>query len=247
MKLFSTPMRRPARLFASVALALCAAPLAAQGLSGQGLLLVQRIDEQLFGVDSISLAVLDRRHVLGNFVQVDLNQPRQSPNPASFVADCAEPLRLARSEVPWSRASVQLQDLRFAPVQLLDGSRFLAEFACAASRQPGRATQIARELFDRGGPSDMRALYCDLQPDGSDQLRPQVELRYSDSQGVVVVNRQWLRSAEVTPTQISFGASARWRIDRSALQARLLTATGELLFVGACSASPRAAAAKDPG
>ena len=216
----------------------------AQGLAGQGLHLVQRVDEVLYGVDSISLAVLDNRHVLGNFVQVDLNQPRQSPNPASFVAECSQPPRLARSAALLTRAQVQLAELRFEAVQVLDGSRFLAEFACAASGQPGRAAQIARELFDRGGPSDMRSLFCDLQPDGSEQLRPQVELRFSEVENVVAVNRQWLRSGQVTPAEISFGAAARWRIDRRAMQARLLTATGEVLFVGACAPRPAAGGSK---
>ncbi len=212
----------------------------APGLAAQGLHLVQRVDEMLYGVDSFSLAVLDRRHVLANHVQVDLNQPRQTPQPASFVVDCGPPLRLARSPVLLTRSQVQLEKLKFEPVQVLDGSRFLAEFACAASGSPGRAAQIARELFDHGGPADQRLLYCDLQPDGSDQTRPLVELRYSDSDQVLSVGRQWLRSGSVTPAEISFGSGVRWHIDRAQPRSRLRTATGELLFEGRCSTTPGA-------
>ena len=227
------------------------------GNSGKGVQLVQRIDDVLYGVDPISLAIVDRRHVTGVLVRVDANRPSPALGYSHFLADCGIPMRFvvlatalspldltpqgasarARVEV----ASAALASEKFARVGMLDGSRSVAEFACSTTQRPARAAQIAHELYERGGPLDMRSALCDLQPDGAFVTREDVEVRFSDSEKVVAVNNQWLSSGTVTDTEISFGrGGARWRVDRNTAEASLVNSAGKTLFAGSCvAAQPR--------
>lgn len=256
----------PVRGVATLALAcLCGTALAqgsppraagAQGVgSGRGPLLLQRIDDVLYGVDPISLAIVDRHHVSGILVRVSASQPSPPIDYSHFVADCQGRKRvamLARAASPLdltsqgasARARVQAAaDVmaggadRFSDSHMLDGTHSLAEFACSATQRPAQAAQIARDLFDNGGPRDMRAALCDLRPDGAYVAREDVTVRFSDSEKVVAVNNQWLSSGRVTDAEISFGSgAAKWRIDRASAEAYLMDSNGALLFAGSCIA-----------
>ncbi len=227
--------------------------------SGKGPLLLQRIDDVLYGVDPISLAVVDRHHVSGILVRVNANQPSPPLNYSHFVADCqvkmqvamlstsASPMDLtpqgasARARVQAAAAVVARAGgesaAKFSPAQVLDGSRALAEFACAASQRPAQAVLLARDVLENGGPWDVRTALCDLQPDGAFVTREDVTVRFSDSEKVVSVNNQWLTSGKVTDSDISFGSgSAKWRIDRVSAEAHLIDSTGKLIFAGSCVA-----------
>lgn len=223
--------------------------------SGKGVQLVQRIDDILVGVDPISLAIIDRRHVSGVAVRVNANQPSPALDYRHFVADCQSPLRLvilstapspldltpqgasARARV--AAAEAVLKTAPFANAAMLDGSRAVAEFACNTTATPARAAQIAKALFEAGGPPDVRTALCDLQPDGAFVTREDVEVRFSDSEKVVAVANQWLTSGRVTDTEISFGSGgSRWRIDRNTADASLIGGDGKILFMGSCIAKP---------
>ena len=223
--------------------------------SGKGVQLVQRIDDTLIGVDPISLAIIDRRHVSGVAVRVNANQPSPALDYKHFVADCQSPVRLvvlataplpmdltpqgasARARV--TAAEAVLKTAPFTNAAMLDGSRAVAEFACTTTATPARAAQIAKELFEKGGPPDMRTALCDLQPDGAFVTREDVEVRFSDSEKVVAVANQWLTSGRVTDAEISFGSGgSRWRIDRNTADASLIGGDGKVLFVGSCIAKP---------
>lgn len=227
--------------------------------SGNGPLLLQRIDDVLYGVDPISLAVVDRQHVSGILVRVNASQPSPPLNYSHFVADCqvkmqvailstsASPMDLtpqgasARARVQAAAAAVTRAGGesagKFSPAQMLDGSRALAEFACAASQRPAQAVLLARNVLENGSPWDVRTALCDLQPDGAFVTREDVTVRFSDSEKVVSVNNQWLTSGKVTDSEISFGSgSAKWRIDRASAEAQLIDSTGKLIFAGSCVA-----------
>ncbi len=220
----------------------------------KGLQLVQRVDNVLFGVDPISLAPLGNRHVSGVLVRVNASQPSPVLGYSHFVADCKKPLRMhivatapspldlapqgASARARYSAATAAIEGGSvFAKAHMLDGSWAVAEFACDSTQRPARTAQIARELFDKGGPSDMRIALCDLQTDGDLQTRQDVEVRFSDAEKVVAVNKQWLSSGRVTDSEISFGSgAARWRIDRAAAEASLVHPGGKVAFVGSCIA-----------
>lgn len=233
-----------------------AAPTSAQS---KAVLLVQRIDDVLYGVDPISLALVDAHHVSGVLVRVNAslsgNVSRPSPplSYSHFVADCRLPLRLATlatASTPFdltpqgasararlASANAALGGSAFIKTNMLDVSRSTAEFACATSQRPARAVQIAKDLFENGGPSDMRTALCDLQPNGANQTREDVSVRFSDSEKVVSVNNQWMGTGTVTDTEISFGSGpARWRIDRNTAEASLVNAAGKVMFMGSCVA-----------
>lgn len=219
--------------------------------SGKGVQLVQRVDDVLYGVDPISLAILSSRYVSGVMVRVNANQPSPVLGYSHFVADCQSPLRFAvvssaQSPVDLTRqgssararydaAKAAVDGATFSKVGMLDGSRSVAEFACNSTQRPARTAQIAQELFEKGGPGDTRTALCDLQPDGAAQVREDVEVRFSDSEKVVSVNNQWLSSGRVTDGEISFGSGgARWRIDRNTAEASLVRPGGKVSFVGSC-------------
>jgi hypothetical protein len=128
----------------------------------------------------------------------------------------------------------QPERLEFSPAQILDGTWFAAEFACEVTRQPGRAARLARELFERGGPPDMQTVFCELQPDGSDQTRPGVEVQLQRIRrcggGQPAVAEFRLGRAE----EVRFGTSSTWHVDRKALHVRRTAPSGEMLFSGAC-------------
>jgi hypothetical protein len=214
--------------------------------------IVQRIDDVLVGVDAVSLAIIDRRHVAGSYFLINLHQPSPVSGTAEFVADCQGPLRLAtlasslpsgalkpETPLPQRRATaLDIASLTFNPVHMLDGSWMVAEFACRSTSQPGRARQIAQELLEKGGPPDMLRLWCDLQADGSTQTRRSAEVRFSATDDAVAVQTQWLSSGFVSDTEVVFGSGAQWIVDRQASRARLLGAGGALLYEGACSSVP---------
>ena len=86
----------------------------------------------------------------------------------------------------------------------------------------------------------MQTMYCDLQPDGSTEVRHGVEVRYSASASAVAVNRQWLSSGSVTDDEVRFGVNSNWRINRKALDIRRSAPSGEMLFSGLCDRRPPA-------
>ncbi|MEO7938905.1 MAG: hypothetical protein ABIR55_09800 [Burkholderiaceae bacterium] len=222
-----------------VAAMACAA--SAQWASNRGYQLLQRVDDVLFGVDNLSLQILDRSHVAGTLLEVNVLKPYPVRSRMAFVADCGTPMRLAIRAGDTSAAPV-LGQLEFADLSWLDGSWAAAEFACESTRQPGRAAQLAREMFEHGGPPDVQVLYCELQPDGSTEVRKDVEVRFSPSANAVSVNRQWLSSGSVTADEVRFGANSIWRINRQALDIRRTAPSGEMLFSGLCERRPSAAA-----
>ena len=225
----------------------------------KAVLLVQRIDDVLYGVDPISLALVDAHHVSGVLVRVSatlsgsVNQPIPPLSYTHFVADCRLPLRLgvlstasspfdltpqgASARARLASATVVLGSSMFVKTKMLDASRSTAEFACATSQRPARAVQIAKDLFENGGPSDMRTALCDLRPNGANQTHEDVSVRFSDSEKVVSVNNQWMSTGTVTDAEISFGSGpARWKIDRDTAEASLVTAAGTVMFMGSCIA-----------
>ena len=240
------------------------APLAAPksgptgAASGKGPLLLQRIDDVLYGVDPISLAIVDRHHVSGILVRVNASQPAAPLDYSHFVADCQGNMRVAKLAATASpmdltaqgasararvlAASAVVTATAEAPVKLatssmLDGSRAFAEFACAASQRPAQAALLAKDVLENGGPHDLRTALCDLQPDGVFVTREDVTVRFSDSEKVVSVNNQWLSSGKVTNAEITFGSgSAKWRIDRNSAEANLVDSTGKVIFSGSCVA-----------
>lgn len=214
-------------------------PLSAWGqwTSNRGYQLLQRVDDVLFGVDNLALVILDRRHVAGTLLRINVFQPSPIRGSTDFVVDCQKPLRFAT--VPaGNRGRPQTERLEFVPAKILDGTWFAAEFACEATRQPARAARLARDLFERGGPEDMQSIYCELQPDGSEQARPGVEIRFSELADAVAVNRQWLSSGTVTQAEVRFGANSTWHVDRQGLNVRRTSAGGEMLFSGSCDHRP---------
>lgn len=211
--------------------------VSAQWVSNRGYLLLQRVDDVLFGVDNLSLVILDRWHVAGTMARVNADRPDPIRGITDFVVDCQKPLRFAaRPAGPQGRGPAGT--LEFAAASVLDGTLFVAEFACESTRQPGRAARLARELFERGGPADTQTVYCEMQPDGSEVTRPGVEVRFSEGANAVAVNRQWLSSGQVTPTTVRFGTRSTWRIDRQALDIRRVAESGEMLFSGTCDRRP---------
>jgi len=209
----------------------------AQWASNRGYQLLQRVDDVLFGVDNLSLVILDRRHVAGTLVRVNVQQPTPVRGNSGFVADCQKPLRFAY--VPGGATGrIVPGQLEFSNANLLDGTLFAAEFACESTRQPGRASRLAKDLFERGGPEDMQTVYCELQPDGREDMRPGVEVRFSETANAVAVNRQWLSSGAVTATEVSFGSNSKWLVDRQALNVRRTGSRGEMLFSGSCDRRP---------
>ena len=222
----------------------------------KSVLLVQRIDDVLYGVDPISLALVDAHHVSGVLVRVNVNQPSPALGYIHFVADCRLPMRMAllatalspldltpqgaSARARLAAANASLSSGLFLKTRILDASRATAEFACATSQRPARAVQIAKDLFEKGGPSDMRSALCDLRPDGASQTREDVQVRFSDAEKVVSVNNQWMSTGIVTDTEISFGRGpARWKIDRDTAEASLVTAAGKVVFMGSCVASTK--------
>jgi len=219
-------------------LLLCLPTLAgAQWSSNRGYQLLQRVDDVLFGVDSLSLVILDRQHVAGSLVRVNVLQPNPVRGRTEFVAQCVRPLRFAA--VPGGfKGRPQPAQLEFSVAKILDGSWFAAEFACESTRQPARAALLAKELFERGGPGDTEIVYCELQPDGSSQTRPGVEVRYSEEFNAVAVNRQWLSSGLVSAEEVRFGSIGTWHVDRKDLHVRKTVASGEMVFSGSCDRRP---------
>lgn len=222
---------------AGACLVLAAGLVHAQWASNRGYQLLQRVDDVLFGVDNLSLQILDRTHVAGTLLHINVHQPYPVRSRVEFVAECAEPPRLAMRSGD-TRAPVRLDTLEFTDVSWLDGSWAAAVFACESTRQPGRAAQLARAMYERGGPPDMQTVYCDLQPDGSTEVRKGVEVRFSPTANVVSVNQQWLSSGHVTADEVRFGANSVWRINRQALDIRRSAPTGEMLFSGLCDRRP---------
>jgi hypothetical protein len=216
-----------------MALSLVAGSAQAQWVSNRGYQLLQRVDDVLFGVDNLSLQILDRTHVAGTLLHINVYKPYPVRSRVSFVAECGKPMRLAMLSGD-AGARPALESLEFAEVSWLDGSWAAAEFACEGTRQPGRAAQLAREMYERGGPPDTQTLYCDLQPDGSTEVRKGVEVRFSPSANAVAVNRQWLSSGSVTADEVRFGVNSVWRINRQALDIRRSAPHGEMLFSGLC-------------
>jgi hypothetical protein len=223
---------------------------------GAGFQLVQRVDDVLFGVDPISLGIIDNRYVSGTFVRVNAFRPSPVIGYTPFVVDCQSPLRIAISEsataVEDKNAAaflsqrrtadhhLKLTELEFAAPKILDGTRFVSEFACNATRQPGRAAKVARELFEQGGPEDLQRVYCDMQVDGSAEVRRGVEVRYSVAQDVVAVAQQWFSSGFVTEAEVVFGSGGvQWVMDRKTLQSHLINKGGKApLFTSVCNTRP---------
>lgn len=225
--------RAAAAAWLAMALSLVAGSAQAQWVSNRGYQLLQRVDDVLFGVDNLSLQILDRTHVAGTLLHINVYKPYPVRSRVSFVAECGKPMRLAMLSGD-AGARPALGSLEFAEVSWLDGSWAAAEFACEGTRQPGRAAQLAREMYERGGPPDTQTLYCDLQPDGSTEVRKGVEVRFSPSANAVAVNRQWLSSGSVTADEVRFGVNSVWRINRQALDIRRSAPHGEMLFSGLC-------------
>ncbi len=216
--------------------------------------MVQRIDDVLVGVDTISLELIGNRYVVGSYFLINMLQPSPIAGRADFVADCQNPLRIATlaSTLPSGSLSpdapvlppqrragaIDVASLAFTAVHVLDGTWMVADFACQASAQPGRAVQLARKSLAQGGPPDMQTLYCDLQSDGKREVRRGVDVRFSDSEDAVAVNGQWLSSGYVTDTAVVFGSAAQWVVDRNGREARLIGTDGKKLFTGACDKRP---------
>lgn len=218
-------------------LALYSGASQAQWASNRGYQLLQRVDDVLFGVDNLSLQILDRTHVAGTLLHINVFKPYPVRSRVEFVADCSGALRLAIRLGDTSAPPV-IESLEFNDISLLDGSWAAAGFACEATRQPGRAAQVARDMYEHGGPPDTQAVYCDLQPDGSTEMRHGVQVRFSASANAVAVNHQWLSSGTVTEDEVRFGVNSKWRINRKALDIRRSAHNGEMLFSGLCDRRP---------
>ncbi len=229
---------RSAARVIGVALACIGCIAHAQWTNNRGYQLLQRVDDVLFGVDNLALRILDRTHVAGTLLEINALKPYPARSRIAFVADCGQPMRLAIRSGDTSAAPV-LDQLEFGELSWLDGSWAAAEFACESTRQPGRAAQLARDMFEHGGPPDMQTVYCDLQPDGSTEVRKGVEVRFSPSASAVAVNQQWLSSGSVTEDEVRFGANSVWRINRRALDIRRTAPGGEMLFSGLCERRAR--------
>lgn len=229
----------------------CAAAWAQPAPVAKDFHMVQRIDDVLVGVDTISLEIIGNRYVVGSYFLINLRRPSLISGRADFVADCDNPLRLATlaSTLPSAALSpdtpvlppqrragrIDVSQLSFANVHMLDGTWMVADFACQATAQRGRAALLAQKSMEQGGPPDMKTLYCDLQSMGKKTVRKGVEIRFSDSDDAVVVNRQWLSSGYVTDKAVVFGSGSQWTVDRAGRGARLVGSDGKLLFTGACS------------
>ena len=209
----------------------------AQWTSNRGYLLLQRVDDVLVGVDNLSLVVLDRQYVAGTMVRVNVDQPSPVRGRHDFVADCSRPLKIALLAAG-SKGRPKPAQLEFAEAKVLDGSWFAAEFACESTRQPGRASRLARDLFERGGPPDTQVVYCELLPDGSTEARSGVEVRFSEQANAVAVNRQWFSSGQVDAQEVRFGSVGTWHVDRKGLHVRKVIASGEMVFSGSCDLRP---------
>lgn len=222
--------------------ALLPSAASAQWTSNRSYQLLQRVDDVLFGIDNLGLVILDRRHVSGRLLRINASQPDPVRGNTPFVADCGPPLRFAL--VPDTvRGRPDPAALEFQEVKVLDGSWAAAKFACESTQQPARAALVARALYERGGPADTQTLYCDLQPDGSDDVRRGVEVRYSEEANAVAVNHQWLSSGKVGPELVEFGVNSKWRIQRGSLEVQRVTASGETAFSARCDKRPGAAPA----
>ena len=211
----------------------------AQWTSNNGFQLLQRVDDVLFGVDTVTLAIVDRDHVAGTLVRVNVLQPDPVRGRTEYVARCSRPLQVAQL-APAQRARPPLAQLEFVDAKILDGTWFAAEFACEATRQPGRAARVARALYEHGGPPDLQVLYCDLLPDGGSEPRPGVELRFSAEFEAVAVNDQWLSTGRVSDEEIRFGSVGTWVVDRQRLSVRKNAVNGEMVYSGTCDKRPPA-------
>lgn len=216
----------------------------------RNLLLLQRIEDVLIGVDRVSIQVIDRHHVAASYVRVHAGNPQPLLGLARVRVDCRIPLRMAvlasstltghlgpdgRHEYRVFEADGPLADEHYGAVHLLNGTQFVAEFACRASAQPSRGAQFAAELLARGGPADQQTLRCTLLPDGQPGPAQRAEVRFSVAAQAVAVNRQWLLSGAVSEREVMFGSGpSEWRIDREALRARLVNDVGHVEFEGDC-------------
>lgn len=235
--------------------AACAAMVSAQpsrvGSSLKGFQMVQRVDDVLYGVDSVSLQILDPRHVRGTFVRVSVEKPTPILGYSRFVADCRAPIRISlvsssnlngKTHPDGSPQYVEAraeprppEQMQYSSGDLLDGTRMVAEFACRATTQPGAAEKIADELYERGGPPDTVTIACDLLPDGGGRPVIGVEVRYSASAQAVAVNHQWLSSGIVKKNTIQFGSGRdKWTIDLRSMRAQLKRPDGDVRYSGAC-------------
>jgi len=239
------------KLFAAL-LGLALASAHAQN-PGSDIQIVQRIDNILIGVDTVSLEVVDAKHVTGNYFLINIKQPHPMAGHANFVVKCQSPPQMATLASTLPSASLDTQDkpvvppqrragsidvaqLAFKPVHMLDGTWMAAEFACRSSSSPGNAASIAQQLLAKGGPPDLRTLYCDLKSQTTNQVSKGVEVRYTEADDAVAVNRQWLSSGYVTNTGLVFGNGAQWVIDRNGREARLVAPDGQVLARGPCDA-----------
>lgn len=242
---------------ASIVLALtAAAPALAQSLpqgsSMRGFQMVQHVDDVLYGVDALALDVKENRYVRGTYVRVSVSQPSPILGVGRFVADCNEPVRLAivassaltgKSNADgtpeykhFAAEKTAFAELEFFKGHVLDGTRLVAEFACRTSQSPGRAQAIARELYESGGPADMKTLRCDMRQERGTAVVPGVPIRFSESEQVVAVNNQWLSASEITRDAIIFGSgAAEWRVERQAKLVRLLNPKGDVQYFGNCA------------
>ena len=151
--------------------------LAQTSAQSKAVLLVQRIDDVLYGVDPISLALVDAHHVSGVLVRVsaslsvnvNANQPNQPSPPLSythFVADCRLPLRLATLATATSpldltpqgasararlaSANAALGGSAFVKTKILDASRSTAEFFARVQRHLPSESVRWRDIGERG-------------------------------------------------------------------------------------------------
>ncbi len=58
-----------------------------QWASNRGYQLLQRVDDVLIGVDNLSLVIVDRRHVAGTLVRVNVQAPSPVRGLTEFVVD----------------------------------------------------------------------------------------------------------------------------------------------------------------
>lgn len=247
--------RRLFTCFGSAVLALAASQSLAQnlgqGTSMRGFQMVQHVDDVLYGVDALGLELKENRYVRGTYVRVSVSQPSPILGVARFVADCREPVRLAivassaltgktnadgsAEYKHYAAEKTGLADIEFFKGHVLDGTRLVGEFACRSSLQPGRAQQIARELYESGGPQDQETLRCDMRPERGTETVRGVPIRFSEAEQVVAVNNQWLSASEVTREAVVFGSGvAEWRVDRLNRTVRLLGTRAAVLFSGQC-------------
>jgi hypothetical protein len=223
-----------------------------QGSSMRGFQMVQHVDDVLYGVDALALDIKENRYVRGTYVRVSVSQPSPILGVARFVADCNEPVRLSivASSALTGKSNAdgtpeykhfQAEKTAFAELDyfkghMLDGTRLVAEFACRTSQSPGRAQAIARELYESGGPADMKTVRCDMRQERGKEVVRGVPIRFSETEQVVAVNNQWLSASEITRDAIVFGSGAsEWRVERQARLARLVSPKGDVQFFGNCT------------